>query len=136
MGVPIIFLIIAPLASIIAMQLTPPFSRIAVILSLIFSICGLALLYRYLLLPLRSFVTAISQPDCAEIPTIPTACDVVRALEDSLMPERPPFAMTLPRRAKHQTSSSRKFRNCAKNALLPCRRSRRLLRRCVMPSQN
>ncbi len=84
MGVPIIFLIIAPLASIIAMQLTPPFSRIAVILSLIFSICGLALLYRYLLLPLRSFVTAISQPDCAEIPTIPTACDVVRALEDSL----------------------------------------------------
>lgn len=38
----------------------------------------------YLLLPLRTFVAAIAQPDCAEIPSIPTACDVVRALEDSL----------------------------------------------------
>ena len=84
MGVPIIFLIIAPLAGIIAMQLTPPFSRLAVVLSLLFSLCGLVLLYRYLLLPLRTFVAAIAQPDCAEIPSIPTACDVVRALEDSL----------------------------------------------------
>jgi len=47
MGVPIIFLIIAPLAGIIAMQLTPPFSRLAVVLSLLFSLCGLVLLYRY-----------------------------------------------------------------------------------------
>lgn len=84
MGVPIIFLIIAPLAGIIAMQLTPPFSRLAVVLSLIFSFCGLVLLYRYLLLPLRTFVAALAQPGCAEIPSIPTACDVVRALEDSL----------------------------------------------------
>jgi len=84
MGVPIIFLIIAPLAGIIAMQLTPPFSRIAVVLSLIFSLCGLVLLYRYLLLPLRTFVAALAQPGCAEIPSIPTACDVVSALEDSL----------------------------------------------------
>lgn len=84
MGVPIIFLIIAPLAGIIAMLLTPPFSRIAVVLSLLFSLCGLVLLYRYLLLPLRSFITALSQPDSTEIPSIPTACDVVRALEDSL----------------------------------------------------
>ncbi|MGV6996390.1 bacteriohemerythrin [Desulfovibrio sp. QI0430] len=84
MGVPIIFLIIAPLAGIIAMQLTPPFSRLAVVLSLIFSFCGLVLLYRYLLLPLRTVVAALAQPGCAEIPSIPTACDVVRALEDSL----------------------------------------------------
>lgn len=84
MGVPIIFLIIAPLAGIIAMQLTPPFSRLAVVLSLIFSLCGLVLLYRYLLLPLRTFVAALAQPGCAEIPSIPTACDVVRALEDSV----------------------------------------------------
>ena len=41
MGVPIIFLIIAPLAGIIALQLTPPFSSAAVILSLVFSACGL-----------------------------------------------------------------------------------------------
>ena len=66
------------------MQLTPPFSRLAVVLSLIFSLCGLVLLYRYLLLPLRTFVAALAQPDCTEIPSIPTACDVVRALEDSL----------------------------------------------------
>jgi len=84
MGVPIIFLIIAPLAGIIAMQLPPPFSRLAVVLSLIFSFCGLVLLYRYLLLPLRTVVAALAQPGCAEIPSIPTACDVVRALEDSL----------------------------------------------------
>ena len=84
MGVPIIFLIISPVAGVIAMQLTPPFSRLAVALSLIFSICGLVLLYRYLLLPLRTFVTAISQPDSTEIPSIPAASDIVRALEDSL----------------------------------------------------
>ena len=84
MGVPIIFLIISPVAGVIALQLTPPFSRLAVALSLIFSICGLVLLYRYLLLPLRTFVTAISQPDSTEIPSIPAASDIVRALKDSL----------------------------------------------------
>ena len=84
MGISIIFLLIAPLADIIALQLTPPFSRVAVVLSLIFSLCGLALLYRYLLLPLRRFVTAISQLDCVAPPSIPTACDLVRTLEDSI----------------------------------------------------
>ncbi|MFT3957707.1 MAG: bacteriohemerythrin [Desulfovibrio sp.] len=84
MGIPIIFLLIAPLAGIIALYLTPPFSRVAVVLSLIFSLCGLTLLYRYLLLPLRRFVKAISQLDCADPPSIPTTCDVVRTLEDSI----------------------------------------------------
>lgn len=84
MGVPIIFLIIAPLAGIIAMQLMPPFSGIAAVLSLIFSACGLYLLYKYLLRPLRTLTTAVSRSGCKEIPSIDAACDLVRALEDSL----------------------------------------------------
>jgi hemerythrin-like metal-binding domain len=84
MGIPIIFLIIAPLASIIAMQLMPPFSAIAAVLSLVFSACGLYLLYRYLLLPLRTLTAAVSRSGCKEIPTINAACDHVRVLEDSL----------------------------------------------------
>ncbi len=84
MGVPIVFLIIALLAGIIALQLTPPFSSAAVILSLVFSACGLWFLYKHLLCPLRTLTTAVSQSGCKEIPTIGTACDLVRALEDSL----------------------------------------------------
>ena len=84
MGVPIIFLIIAPLAGIIALQLTPPFSSIAVILSLAFSACGLVLLYKHLLLPLRKLTTAVSQSGCADTPPLTAACDLVCALEDSL----------------------------------------------------
>ena len=83
MGVPIIFLAIAPLAGIIALQLTPPFSSAAIVLSLVFSACGLVLLYKHLLLPLRTLTAAASQP-CKEIPAIDHACDLVRALEDSL----------------------------------------------------
>ena len=84
MGVPIVFLIIAPLAGIIALQLTPPFSSAAVILSLVFSACGLWFLYKYLLSPLRILTTAVSQSNCKDIPAIDAACDLVRALEDSL----------------------------------------------------
>ena len=84
MGVPIIFFIIAPLAGIIALQLTPPFSSMAVTLSLVFSACGLWLLYKYLLRPLRTLTVAVSQAGCMEIPTIDEACDLVRALEDSM----------------------------------------------------
>ncbi|MTJ92853.1 MAG: bacteriohemerythrin [Desulfovibrio sp.] len=84
MGVPIIFLIIAPLAGIIAMQLMPPFSGIAAILSLVFSACGLYLLYKYLLRPLNTLTSAITRSGCKEIPTINAACDHVRALEESL----------------------------------------------------
>jgi len=84
MGVPIIFLIIAPLAGIIALQLTPPFSSAAAILSLVFSACGLGLLYKCLLHPLRTLTAAVSQSGCKEIPTINAACDLVRALKDSL----------------------------------------------------
>lgn len=84
MGVPIIFLVIAPLAGIIALQLTPPFSSAAIVLSLIFSACGLVLLNRYLLRPLRTLATEVSQSGSKEIPAIDTACDLVRALEDSL----------------------------------------------------
>ena len=84
MGVPIVFLIIAPLAGIIALQLTPPFSSAAVILSLVFSACGLWFLYKYLLGPLRTLTTAVSQSGCKDIPAIDAACDLVRALEDSL----------------------------------------------------
>ena len=84
MGVPVIFLIIAPLAGIIALQLTPPFSNAAVILSLVFSACGLGLLYKYLLRPLRTLTTAVSQAGGINIPAIGASCDLVRALEDSL----------------------------------------------------
>lgn len=84
MGVPIIFLIIAPLAGVIALQLTPPFSSVAVLLSLVFSACGLGLLYKYLLLPLRTLTSAVSRSGGTNIPPIETACDLVRALEDSL----------------------------------------------------
>ena len=84
MGVPIIFLAIAPLAGILALQLTPPFSSAAIVLSLVFSACGLVLLYKHLLLPLRTLTAAISQPCSREIPAIGQACDLVRALEDSL----------------------------------------------------
>ena len=84
MGVPIVFLIIAPLAGIIALQLTPPFSSAAVILSLVFSACGLWFLYKYLLGPLRTLTTSVSQSGCKDIPAIDAACDLVRALEDSL----------------------------------------------------
>lgn len=84
MGVPIIFLAIAPLAGIIALQLTPPFSSAAIVLSLVFSACGLGLLYKHLLLPLRTLTSAASQPCSKEIPAIDKACDLVRALEDSL----------------------------------------------------
>ena len=74
MGVPIVFLIIAPLAGIIALQLTPPFSSAAVILSLVFSACGLWFLYKYLLGPLRTLTTAVSQSGCKDIPAIGAAC--------------------------------------------------------------
>ena len=84
MGVPIIFLIIAPLAGIISLQLNPPFSSAAVILSLVFSACGLGLLYKYLLRPLRTLIATVTQSSCKEIPTIGAACDLIRALEDSL----------------------------------------------------
>ena len=84
MGIPIIFLTIAPLASIIALQLTPPFSGTAAVLSLVFSAWGLWLLYKYLLRPLRTLTTAISQTGCNKIPDIGPACDLVHALEDSL----------------------------------------------------
>lgn len=99
MGVPIIFFIIAPLASIIALQLTPPFSSIAVILSLVFSACGLWLLYRYLLRPLRTLTAAVSQSCGKQMPAIEAACDLVRALEDSLRARE----TTL----KHDTDESR-----------------------------
>jgi hemerythrin len=84
MGVPIIFLIIAPLAGIIATQLTPPFSGTAAILSLVFTACGLYLLYKYLLRPLNTLTTVITRSGCKEIPTLDAACDLVRALEESL----------------------------------------------------
>ena len=84
MGVPIIFLIIAPLAGIIALQLTPPFSSAAVNLSLVFSACGLGLLYKYLLHPLRTLTAAVSRLGSSNIPAIGASCDLVRALEDSM----------------------------------------------------
>ena len=84
MGVPIIFLIIAPLAGIIALQITPPFSSAAVILSLVFSACGLGLLYKYLLHPLRTLTAAVSRLGSSNIPAIGASCDLVRALEDSM----------------------------------------------------
>lgn len=81
MGVPIIFLIIAPLAAVIALLLSAPFSRAAILLSLIFSACGLVLLYRCLLLPLRKFINTISQPAGLEARPVPTSCDMVNALQ-------------------------------------------------------
>ena len=84
MGVPVIFLLIAPLAGLLSLQLTPPFSSAAVILSLVFSACGLVQLYRYLLLPLRKLSAVVSQKADEAPLVITTACDVVRVLEDSL----------------------------------------------------
>lgn len=84
MCAPILFLTLAPLAATVALLLSPPLSQAAVILSAIISVCGLVLLFKHLLLPLRRLITAISQPENAEIPPTASPCDIIQALEDSL----------------------------------------------------
>ena len=91
MGVPIIFLIIAPLAAVIALLLAAPFSRAAILLSLIFSACGLVLLYRWLLLPLRRLIHTISQPDSPEAKPASSPCEIVNALQNNLHAREAPL---------------------------------------------
>ncbi len=84
MSFPIIFLIIAPLAAVIALLLGPPFSRVAIALSLFFSACGLVLLYKSLILPLRKFAYNISQPEAGPITPVPKTCEIVNALQNHM----------------------------------------------------